>query len=50
MTVVLDCNILVMCLSSRSPYHHIYKSLISGKFNLAVTTAIILEYQEISFN
>ncbi|MEQ1675939.1 MAG: putative toxin-antitoxin system toxin component, PIN family [Chitinophagaceae bacterium] len=47
MTVVLDCNILVMCLSSRSPYHLIYKSLVSGSFELVITTDIILEYQEI---
>ena len=47
MTVVIDCNILVICLTSRSPYHNIYKSLISGKFNVAVTTDILLEYEEI---
>lgn len=47
MTVVLDCNILVISLTSRSPYHSIYKALVSGKFDLAVTTEIILEYQEI---
>ena len=47
MTVVIDCNILVICLTSRSPHHNIYKALIAGKFNLAVTTEILLEYQEI---
>ena len=47
MTVVIDCNIFVMCLTSRSPYHIIYQSLISGKFNLAVSVDIILEYEEI---
>lgn len=47
MTVILDCNILVMCLTSRSPYHNIYQSLVTGKFNLAITTDIILEYEEI---
>lgn len=47
MTVVLDCNVVVMCLTSRSPYHEIYQSLINGKYNLAVTTEIILEYEEI---
>ncbi|RZL15411.1 MAG: putative toxin-antitoxin system toxin component, PIN family [Pedobacter sp.] len=47
MIVVLDCNILVMCLTSRSPYHPIYKSLVSGKFELAVTEDIVLEYEEI---
>ena len=47
MKVVIDCNILVMCLTSRSPYHNIYKALVAGNFELAVTTAIVLEYEEI---
>ncbi|MDO3641692.1 putative toxin-antitoxin system toxin component, PIN family [Mucilaginibacter sp. L3T2-6] len=47
MTVVIDCNIFVMCLTSHSPYHRIYQSLIAGRFNLNVTTDIILEYEEI---
>jgi putative PIN family toxin of toxin-antitoxin system len=47
MTVVLDCNIIVMCLSSRSPYHIIYQALTSGKFQIIVDTEIILEYEEI---
>jgi putative PIN family toxin of toxin-antitoxin system len=47
MTVVIDCNILVMCLTSRSPYYIIYQSLIHAKFNLAVSTEILLEYEEI---
>ena len=47
MTVVLDCNILVMCLTSRSPYYPIYRALTKGKFNLAITTEIVLEYEEI---
>ena|ERR1700722_2140927 len=47
MTVVLDCNILVMCLTSRSPYNFIYKSLINNKFRRAVTVDILLEYEEV---
>lgn len=47
MTVVLDCNVLVICLSSRSPYHSVYQALIKGKFNIVVTTEILLEYEEI---
>jgi putative PIN family toxin of toxin-antitoxin system len=47
MTVVIDCNILVMCLTSRSPYHSIYRKLVSGDFHLAITTDIALEYEEI---
>jgi uncharacterized protein len=47
MKVVIDCNILVMCLSSKSPYHIIYQSLVQGKFNLVLSSEILLEYQEI---
>ncbi|MDX2046619.1 MAG: putative toxin-antitoxin system toxin component, PIN family [Chitinophagaceae bacterium] len=46
MTVVIDCNVLVMCLTSRSPWHIIYQSLIAGKYNLAITDEIVLEYEE----
>jgi len=47
MTVVIDCNIFVMCLTSGSPYHFIYQSLVNGKFTLAVTSDILLEYEEV---
>ena len=47
MTVVIDCNIFVMCLTSRSPYHLIFRSLVDGMFTLALTADILLEYEEI---
>ena len=47
MTVVIDCNILVICLTSKSPYHFLYQALIGGKFTLAVSVEILLEYEEI---
>ena len=47
MKVVIDCNILVMCLSSKSPYHIIYQSLVQGKFDLVLSSEILLEYQEV---
>src|SRR5262245_27888499 len=47
MIVVLDCNVIVMSLSSRSPYHIIYQGLVKGKYQIVVTTEIILEYTEI---
>ena len=47
MTVVIDCNIFVMCLTTRSPYHLIFQSLVGGKFNIAITNDILLEYEEI---
>jgi uncharacterized protein len=47
MRVAIDCNILVTCLSSHSPYHNIYTSLVNGKFELVVSQDILLEYEEI---
>lgn len=47
MRVVIDCNILVACLSTRSPYHNIYTSLVSGRFELVVSQDILFEYEEI---
>jgi len=47
MTVVIDSNIFVICLTSKSPWHFIYQQLIKGKFNLAVSNEIIFEYKEI---
>lgn len=47
MTVVIDCNVLVICLTSRSPYHNIYRHLVAGGFQMAITTEIALEYREI---
>jgi len=47
MTVVIDCNIFVVCLTSRSPYHYIYRTLIEGKFDLVISDEISLEYEEV---
>ncbi|MFT4203391.1 MAG: putative toxin-antitoxin system toxin component, PIN family [Chitinophagaceae bacterium] len=47
MKVVVDCNIWVMCLTSRSPYHKIYKDFVTGRFSICVTNDILLEYEEV---
>lgn len=41
MTVILDCNIIVMSLTSRSDYHRIYRALVSGDFNIAVSSEMM---------
>ena len=45
--VVLDTNVLLVSISSKSRLHWIFKSLIEGKFILCVTTDILSEYAEI---
>ena len=47
MLIVLDCNILVISITSRSPYHRIFQSLVNGKFDIAINEKILLEYEEI---
>lgn len=45
--VVLDTNILYPSISRRSPLHWVFEKLISGQYELCVTTEILSEYQEI---
>jgi putative PIN family toxin of toxin-antitoxin system len=47
MKVVIDTNVLVSALSSRSVYHWLVTELFNEKFNVYVTDEILLEYQEI---
>ncbi|MDX2174448.1 MAG: putative toxin-antitoxin system toxin component, PIN family [Bacteroidota bacterium] len=44
--VVLDTNIVLSSIYSKSPYHFILKQLFDGKFKLIVSTEILLEYEE----
>lgn len=47
MIVVVDTNIFVISLTSKSPFHKIYQALVKGEFQLAVSNDILLEYVEI---
>jgi len=44
--VVLDTNVILNALSRRLPYQGILRDLISGKYELSLTTEILLEYEE----
>ena len=44
--VVLDTNIVLSCVSRRSPFHFILEELFRGNCELFVTTEILLEYEE----
>ncbi len=45
--IVLDTNVLLVSISSKSKLHWIFKNLIEGKYILCVTTDILAEYAEI---
>lgn len=47
MLFVIDTNVFVSALSSRSKFHWIIEDLMEEKFEIAVSTAILLEYEEI---
>ena len=44
---VIDTNVLVSALSSKSVYHWLIESLLDEKFELYITDDIVLEYEEI---
>ena len=45
--IILDTNVLLVSISSKSPYHCIFKKLIDGAYDLGVTTEILMEYEEV---
>ncbi|MCX6578716.1 MAG: putative toxin-antitoxin system toxin component, PIN family [Candidatus Aminicenantes bacterium] len=47
MNLVIDTNVLVESISSGSPYHKIFRSIIDGTNNLIISNEILLEYFEI---
>ncbi len=47
MKIVLDTNVLLVSISSKSLYRPIFEAFISEKFELCVTTDILFEYEEI---
>jgi putative PIN family toxin of toxin-antitoxin system len=47
MKIVIDTNVLLVSISSRSPWHPIFLALLQGNYSLCVTTDILNEYAEI---
>lgn len=47
MLVVIDTNILLVSISNRSKYHWLYKAIIDRKIDIAFTTSILNEYEEL---
>lgn len=47
MKIILDTNVLLMALPSRSPYHKIIQAFNDRQYDLVITTPIFLEYEEI---
>jgi putative PIN family toxin of toxin-antitoxin system len=47
MIVVIDTNILLVSISPQSKHHWIYKGFLNREYQLAISTEILLEYEEI---
>lgn len=45
--VVLDTNVLLVSISSKSKYHWIFKELLEHGYELFITNEILTEYEEI---
>ena len=46
MIVVIDTNVLLVSISSKSKYHWLYKAILDKKLQVAVTNEILTEYEE----
>jgi putative PIN family toxin of toxin-antitoxin system len=47
MNVVVDTNVFVISLTSKSPYHKIFTALRNQDYSISVSNDILLEYHEI---
>ncbi|MEZ4511816.1 MAG: putative toxin-antitoxin system toxin component, PIN family [Chloroflexota bacterium] len=45
--VVLDTNVLLVSISSKSKYHWLFQKLLQQEFEIAITNEILTEYEEI---
>ena len=48
MLVVVDTNVILSAFARQSPIARLFRALANGEIRLAVTAAIILEYEEIA--
>ena len=45
--VVIDTNVLLVSISSKSKYHWVFRKLLDAEFDLFITNDILMEYEEI---
>lgn len=48
LNIVVDTNVLLVSISSKSKYHWIFQALLSGEYNLFLTNEILTEYEEVT--
>lgn len=47
MTIVLDTNVIIQLFGTKSPWIRLQKAIVEGRVILAVSTGILLEYEEV---
>jgi putative PIN family toxin of toxin-antitoxin system len=47
MKILIDTNVLLVSISSKSPHHWIFQGVLNEEFDLIVSTEILSEYSEI---
>lgn len=50
MRVVIDTNVFVESISRTSPYHSLFRNLLSGNFFICISNSVLLEYEEIIYS
>lgn len=48
MLVVVDTNVMISALARQSPIASLFRAIAKGELRLAITSAIVLEYEEIA--
>lgn len=48
MLVVVDTNVMISALARRSPLAPLFRAIAKGELRLAITSAIVFEYEEIA--
>ena len=48
MFVVVDTNVMISALARQSPIAPLFRAIAEGELSLAITSAIVLEYEEIA--
>lgn len=48
MLVVVDTNVMISALARQSPIAPLFRAIAKGELRLAITSAIVLEYEEIA--
>lgn len=48
MTVCLDTNVFLQIFGKKQPYYSILRALLDGQITLALSTEILLEYEEVT--